>query len=314
MRIFIYEYASALHAAVPLPAPVRVEGRAMLSAFLEDFTRIPGVEVLTLRDQAPEREPDAFRELARSADGSLLIAPEFDDLLETRCRWVEEAGGRLLGPSAAAVRHASDKWTAYQLLCRHAVPTPSTWLASTLPDPLPPLPWVRKLRRGAGSQEMALLRTPSAPDGYDRFLHQEYRPGQAASVAFLIGPNQILPLLPAYQFVSADGHFHYQGGQVPLPAGLAERALALAGRAVRVVPGLRGYVGVDLILGADAGGRGDAVLEINPRPTTSYVGLRRLALDNLADILLRVVGGESPGDLRWRQGSVTFQADGTCDA
>src|SRR5262249_43609842 len=45
-------------------------------------------------------------------------------------------------------------------------------------------------------------------------------------------------------------------------------------RAVESVPGLRGFVGVDFVWEPDR--RHATVLEINPRPTTSFVGLRRL--------------------------------------
>ena len=37
------------------------------------------------------------------------------------------------------------------------------------------------------------------------------------------------------------------------------------------------------MLGDDPAGADDVVIEINPRLTTSYLGLRRLARDNLAD-------------------------------
>ena len=83
--------------------------------------------------------------------------------------------------------------------------------------------------------------------------------------------------------------------------------MTLARRAVEALAGLRGYVGVDVVLGDN-----DQVIEINPRLTTSYVGLRALAETNLAEAMLRVVGGEEVS-LRWRPGMVCFGADGTLD-
>ncbi len=50
--------------------------------------------------------------------------------------------------------------------------------------------------------------------------------------------------------------------------------------AVDAITGLRGFVGVDFIWNADE--RHATILEINPRPTTSYVGLSRLAPSRLA--------------------------------
>jgi predicted ATP-grasp superfamily ATP-dependent carboligase len=52
------------------------------------------------------------------------------------------------------------------------------------------------------------------------------------------------------------------------------------------------------------------VIEINPRLTTSYVGLRRLARFNLAEALLRLlVGDEPPADV-WAVGPVYFDSSG----
>jgi predicted ATP-grasp superfamily ATP-dependent carboligase len=98
-----------------------------------------------------------------------------------------------------------------------------------------------------------------------------------------------------------DGRFHYRGGRVPLTEPLASRALSLARKAVDCVPGLFGYVGVDLVLG-DAG---DWVIEINPRLTTSYLGLRQLAKKPLTDALLRIAKGEELR-LEWHPGPIDF--------
>ena len=48
----------------------------------------------------------------------------------------------------------------------------------------------------------------------------------------------------------------------------------------------RGWVGVDMILGSCNDGRDDRVLEINPRLTTSFVGLSRAQERGLTQLLL----------------------------
>jgi predicted ATP-grasp superfamily ATP-dependent carboligase len=337
MRVFIYEYTCATETVSPAGS-LHTEGRAMLSAALEDFGRLPGVEVVTLvRDPGlplPEcvavrlagaEEETSFRDLTAAADYSLIIAPEFDDLLASRCRRVEESG-RLLSPSSAAVAVAADKLALARLLHKHGVSTPPCVLLAAGGQTLPPgslpftFPLVYKPRYGAGSQATFLV---GAPDDLPRCVAQAVRegqagdavlqpfvPGQAASVAFLVGPAQCLALLPATQVVSQDGRFRYEGGEVPLPAGLARRAVELGRRAVAPVPGLCGYVGVDLILGEASDGSQDRVLEINPRLTTSYVGLRALAVTNLAEAMWRVAVGEEIKEVEWRAGSVRFWADG----
>ncbi len=128
------------------------------------------------------------------------------------------------------------------------------------------------------------------------------------SVSFLIGPNRRLAMPASAQNLSADGRFRYQGGSLPLDSKRNERATCLAARAVDAVVGLAGYLGVDLVLGTSSAD--DAVIEINPRLTTSYVGLRALARFNLAEALLAVMGGDEPPPLAWRTDSVRFMGDG----
>jgi predicted ATP-grasp superfamily ATP-dependent carboligase len=128
-------------------------------------------------------------------------------------------------------------------------------------------------------------------------------------VACLVGPGGIDPLIPCEQILSTDGRFLYQGGRLPIAPDLAARVIAIAVRAAACVPGLLGYVGVDVILGSD--GR-DWAIEINPRLTTSYVGLRRLSEVNLLEAILAVVRGKSAA-LRWRAGSVEFDPTGAVE-
>jgi predicted ATP-grasp superfamily ATP-dependent carboligase len=307
MRILVHEYTCS-QAGISLGDSLRAEGRAMLSAVLEDFRRIPGVEAMTL-PAGDERA--ALREAARTCDHVLLIAPEFDGLLAERCHWVEEAGGKLLGPSSAAVRLTADKLRLSHHLRDAGVPTPPC-----TPHPgSVPFPVVLKPRDGAGSQATFLVRNPdelarcSTQAAVERWcgelILQPFVRGTAASVALLLGPGRYVPLLPGAQHLSDDGRFHYRGGRVPLPAALRGRAVTLARRAAAAVPGLRGYVGVDLVLGEE-----DQVIEINPRLTTSYIGLRALAETNLAEAMLRVADGDDVV-LRWREGAVEFAADGT---
>ena len=86
-------------------------------------------------------------------------------------------------------------------------------------------------------------------------------------------------------------------------AALQRTALA----ACRSIPGLRGYVGVDLIIPSAESGR-PVVVEINPRLTTSYLGYRALAENNLAEWML--MQGRFERTIRWRKGTVEFDPAG----
>ena len=90
------------------------------------------------------------------------------------------------------------------------------------------------------------------------------------SATFLVGPSGTVRLVGVgWQSIEVtERTFLYRGGRLPAPP---EYALGEPFAAVRSVVGLKGYVGVDFVLD-DATGEA-TVIEINPRPTTSYVGL-----------------------------------------
>jgi predicted ATP-grasp superfamily ATP-dependent carboligase len=213
------------------------------------------------------------------------------------------------------VKLTSDKLALADHWREYGVPTPAT--TEREPTACAAFPFVWKPRDGAGSADTFLIRdrfelaqASAARDPARPMIVQEFVPGRPASVAFLCGPRGHLPLPPTFQLLSDDGRFKYEGGELPVPPELAARALSLASRAAACVPGLLGYVGVDLILGGAADGSRDRAVEVNPRLTTSYVGLRALADFNLARAMLGVAAGEEVGALKWKPGRLRFGPDG----
>jgi predicted ATP-grasp superfamily ATP-dependent carboligase len=327
MHVFVYEFVSSGYGGGSAPASLRREGWAMLDAVLHDLGRCSGVHTTTLLDGEGPRpalpwpnhetvfvssgeEAARFREEARRADFTLVIAPEFDDLLLTRCRWVNECGGRLLGSDLDAVRLTSDKLLLSEHFRNRSVPTPLTspWRWT---EPIAAYPSVVKPRYGAGSQATFLLRNSDDCAALSEcwpgeMIVQPYCPGFAASIAFLLGRSTRVALPAAAQELSTDGRFSYLGGHLPLTSDLTARARRLGDQAIEAVDGLFGYVGVDIVLGAASDGRDDVVIEINPRLTTSYLGLRRLARFNLADALLAVAAGSAVAVLDWEETSIHF--------
>jgi predicted ATP-grasp superfamily ATP-dependent carboligase len=131
-----------------------------------------------------------------------------------------------------------------------------------------------------------------------------------ASVSVLCGSAGNYALPACEQLLSNDGRLTYRGGRLPLDARLDQRARAFALAAIAALPEPRGYLGVDLVLGDADDGSADHVIEINPRLTTSYVGLRALARSNLAAATLAVVSGRAP-NLCFADQQLEFTADGT---
>jgi hypothetical protein len=316
MRILLYEFISAggwRSAGWNPPAEsLQREGAAMLAAVAADFRQIDGVEVLIADSSA------ATRATQDAIDWTLVIAPETAGVLLDLVRQVESVGGRLLGPSSEFVRLTGDKQSTAEQLALAGIRVP-TGVRLTSGAPLPrnfPYPAVLKPSDGAGSQATLLVESADADvaviapeQSAQPWRLERYCPGSAASVALLCGSLQPLALPPCSQRLSSDGRFQYLGGRTPLPPALAQRAVDLAERALAALPPALGYVGFDLVLGESADGRDDYVIEVNPRLTTSYVGLRALCRDNLAQGMLDTADGRIPA-LSWQPGPVEFDSDG----
>ena len=89
---------------------------------------------------------------------------------------------------------------------------------------------------------------------------------------------------------------------------LIDRATELGTKAITALPPTIGYVGVDLILTEDS--TADSVIEVNPRLTTSYIGLREIAETNLAEVMLSIATGSELA-VSFSNSDINFNADGT---
>ncbi|MFO0896812.1 MAG: ATP-grasp domain-containing protein [Pirellulales bacterium] len=320
-NVFVYEFVTGgglLDAAdASTLDKLAAEGAAMSSALVADFAVVPGVRVSWLRDArlslalpgeervvaSHDEHHAAFRALSAEADWTVVIAPELEGHLLERCQAVLDAGGRLLGPSPEFVALASDKHATAEALRAAGVPAPrGVRLAprELLPRDFP-YPAVWKPIDGAGSTGVRFVASGERGAGSEQCEAslavlgrlEQFCPGLPASVAFLCGPGVVCPLVPCEQRLSTDGRFSYFGGSLPLAPELADRAVGLGRRALAALPVALGYVGIDLVLGDDPDGGDDYVIEVNPRLTTSYVGLRAASQSNLAAALLASAAGEA---------------------
>jgi len=264
--------------------------------------------------------------LIASADAVWLVAPETDRCLERLAVRVERSGKTLLGSGATAIRRASDKARLPRRLARHGVPHPKTrvlrpgadWgkAARELGYPL-----VVKPARGAGCKGVCLARNARElrdaldiarlANGSESLLLQRYVSGTAASVSLLANGRRAVALTVNAQSVRASTPFSYRGGKTPLDHPLAGQAVETALRACKAFPGLRGYIGVDVVLTESEA----VVIEVNPRLTTAYLGVRSALGGNIGDvgnvaaIALAACAGALPVPPPARQ-SVRFTAAG----
>lgn len=319
LRVFIYEFLTAGGCwALGPEAPsgsLLAEGRAMRDALAYDLAALPHVaSVYLLNDvrlpqldigklelhgvRSAEEELEQFQHAAATADATIIIAPEFSDLLLQRVLLAERVKTRLISPGSHLVRLAADKSSTANLLAENGVRVPrGIAFRSELPKVDFELPAVLKPNDGAGSGGVRRINSRAELQQADLSQASSWRleqfiSGTPASVAILAGPAGAVPLQPCLQRLSEDGRFTYLGGSTPLPRPLAERATRLALQVASVLPEPRGYLGIDMVLGSAENGAKDYVIEINPRLTTSYLGLRRACEQNLAEAMLRCAGGD----------------------
>ena len=340
LPLVVFEYFTAIPpSGGDSPA---AEGRAMRDAVVADLMALPGIEVVVPHAPAwplpatlprPRRvilrgDPESgLRAALREARAALVIAPEQDGILERLSAIVEDEGRILLGPSSRAVRLAADKAKTSACLAAAGLPAPPGEVirfdhaAARLARR--PLPFVLKPRDGCGAAGVILVRRRDrvraalaavrAATARPDLLVQDHLRGEPASVSIVMaeGGNGALPLALNRQTIHGRSRFVYAGGLTPWRHPQARRALAIAVEATaalrRAAPGWRGYLGIDLVLGGD----GPRILEVNPRLTTSYIGLRHVVRRNLAGLIhAAALGRTLPAALPVR-GTVEFTGDGT---
>lgn len=338
VRVFVSEFicGGAWNGSLPEPSLIR-EGAAMLASVVGDFARAPGVRVCATWDGtrgvspfgsdvevlevfSADEEAERFRQLVRECDATLLIAPEFEGILAKRTAAVEAAGGHLLGSSSAAVAHCADKLRVAETLQAAGIPTIPAESSSFENESQAgfSFPWVIKPRDGAGSQSTFRVNDAAhwqqlLPDLLTapllrQAIRQPFVSGRPLSVGLILNDEgEICDYLPPCdQLLSDDGRFRYLGGRVPAAGVPTERIHEVAAAACRLIPGLRGYIGIDLVLpeGADT----PVIVEINPRLTTSWLGYSVLCQDNLAQRVLSP--GRSRRPLRWRSATIDYVPQG----
>lgn len=318
MKILVLEYVSGGGLRQePIPPALAREGGLMLAALAGDLLEIPGVELLALRDDrlpfplddnrvqvleistAKQFQP-IWREALGRCDAVWPIAPETAGILEQLCLDVESAGKPLLTSPAAAVRLAASKLATARRLARHGLPVVpslplSRWSAGVSPaqdrqaDEPPKLPFVIKPDDGVGCEGSRIIRDPARftlPDDTEHWIAQPLLQGEPLSLSALFAQGHASLLSCNRQVVETSGDgFVLQACQVNAIADADGRWQMLAEGIAQALPELWGYAGIDLILTAS----GPVILEINPRLTTSYAGLRRATGENPAALTLELL-------------------------
>lgn len=311
MKILVFEYITGgglAHQA--LPVSLAREGDLMLMALLNELAGRPDLEVCALRDWrlcsvpvsaaalkwvTPHPDQDIWDQLASEicrVDAVWPIAPETDGVLERLCMMVEQAGKCLLNSPASAVRSAASKRQTLELLEACGIRgVPFAPLEGASEPPPFPFPLVAKPDDGAGCEGSRIMDGPQdwraflADSKEGAWLVQPWVEGSPISLSALFSQGKARLLTVNRQRVERQGgRFVLKGCRVnaiPDTQGVLTR---LAGRVAAALPDLWGYAGIDLI----QNDQGYQVLEINPRLTTSYAGIREAIGINVAECVLNL--------------------------
>ena len=323
MRILVYEYFSGGGLGDnPLSLSILCEGLGMLRNLISDF-KVAGHSVTTILDSrilnlgfssiradkiinisCLEELQNIIGNLSKSIDAAYVIAPETNETLQTILKIIKRSGIIALNCSISSIDEAYDKIRLYKFLKKRKMKTPKS-INFTIFDKLSDIktsirknfcyPILIKPSKGTNCEgisivqneqklKKAILKIKNQTVIKD-VLAQEWIKGTNVSISLLSSGDKAVAISLNKQNIiiaNPDNLSEYIGGIVPFESPLKNKAFDLAEKIVESIKGLIGFIGIDLILTNND----VVIIEINPRITTSYIGLRKVTNINLAQALI----------------------------
>lgn len=297
MRVLLAEYT--VHHD-PSLAP---EGEAMMLTLHDSFIRT-GYEVVT---PGPDADfADELRRLAPECNEALVIAP--DNLLARFTKIIEDLS-RNIGCNSLAIAICANKRRTADILKMQGIDVPKEVTSGR-----------RVIKEVSGCGAIHMRYRDEEPK--EKEFGQEFIEGEHLSVSmvgsrvvgevclYFTGEGPLVLSLNRQNIrIDQDGFFHYDGGETPVTHPREDEIISIAKKAVTVL-GCQGFIGVDLVVSADR----IVVVDVNPRPTGSMVGIAAIMEEEIADIILNASYGRSPegvtlkGVARYgKDGSVTVR-------
>lgn len=290
MKVLLAEFATSHDPAL---AP---EGAAMLDVLTKSFQRC-GYEVVEpgSGDFAAEIE-----RLAPTCDMGLVIAP---DHILARYTQILEQHTHNLGCGFMTIALCANKKQTGKILRSHGIPVPDEVFAGKR---------VIKPVKGCGALG---VRVSDSPAGDGEFS-ERYIDGEHFSVslvasrvigdacAYFTGkPPLVLAVNRQNIGFGKDGAISYLGGETPVHPAREAEIIETAKKAI-IILGCQGYCGVDVVVADKV-----YVVDVNPRITTSLVGIASCMKEEIADILVDASKGGGPEQVHLT-GTVRFDTNG----
>jgi len=304
----------------PLSDSLVKEGTLMRDALLRHLAEINQFEIVTLHDARLPPSPLAshsiavaagqfnhiFTEALSSVALVWLIAPETNGVLlelSELCYASHDKGALFLGCGFDATLIGTSKTLCFEALREAKIYTLPVYAGEDLVagkcDQLSTEninSWVAKPEDGAGCDGIRLFdsiddltRWVKQDERYLNYLAQPYQAGVAASFSMLCRNGKAWLLSCNEQHITSDGdHFRLSGITINGMTAYWQRFETIARKIAKMLPDALGYVGVDVIVDTENDDK-IYVIEINPRLTTSYVGLEQAIDYNPAQLIMDCV-------------------------
>ncbi|MDD4127348.1 MAG: ATP-grasp domain-containing protein [Methanomicrobium sp.] len=272
------------------------EGAAMLKTLKDSFERC-GYEVIS-----PQKGDfaDELKRLAPECDVGLVIAP--DDILSRFTKIIED-NTRNIGCGSLNIALCSNKRRTGAILSSNGIDVP------------------KEISKG-----LKLIKKIDGVDGINMRLSEESPKAGEFGQEFIIGENISVslvggrvtgdvclsftgkkPLVLAVnrQYIERNGNkFSYRGGETPVCHPRNDEIIKTAVKSLDVL-GCQGYIGVDMVVSEEK----IYVVDVNPRPTTSLVGICSIMKEEIAEILVESSKGNVPDKVHLN-GRVSFDTHG----
>lgn len=292
----------------PLPASLAKEGGMMLQALLVELKSLAGIQVcvpLDVRCTKPAMASAAeivyvdagqditslLADLLIAVDLFWPIAPESDGILQSLAELAARANVVTCLSATRTLALCAHKYSTYQALVKSRIPVVETRLFHEGVDGLGES-IVVKIADGVGCVDSVVVQAQefsSIQLGTNQpanYILQPYLLGQAASLSCLFRDGKAwLVCYNHQQIVLQQGRFSLQSCLVNVQTDKLGFYRELIQDIARALPDLWGYIGIDLI---ECPEQGPLVLEINPRLTSSYVGIQQSTGINVAEQVLRL--------------------------
>lgn len=300
MRLLITEFITGGGMANhPIPEGLKQEGLLMLNSVLADCELLEDIEIVTTIDSRVTLDADSIKKiviqghdnylhkitkLANQSDATWVIAPESDNILQIFIENLMNNSNKIINCDDESIRITSDKYVCTELLSDHGISVIDNLSASQAAQYNQMT--VIKNRCGVGSEGLTVCQSGSEAlteiaNRTGDWLIQPLVEGDSLSLSMLCANGSAVVLTCNKQNFTNTREPKLKSCLVnAMP--VTQDHIKLANSITNVLPGLKGYVGVDFI-----NSNGDLkIVDINPRLTTSYAGLKNVLRANPAKLCI----------------------------